>query len=330
VSLPLTRRAALVGATLAPLGCRARRESPTVQAGGTAPRSSEPHSASSASVDAAGAAPPVAHMLDFPQSPVGPERALALVPGSLAPGVKLPVLVALHGRGEAVRGLDVGARAWVDDYKLERAVASLLAPPLTADAFEGLVDPERLRRINASLAERPYRGLIIVCPWVPDLLSERDRGRLDAANPFAQFLTEQLLPAVVAQLPGLSDQAATGIDGVSLGGRVALLAGLLQSARFGAVGTLQAAIQAGEIPDLVQRVTRAMATAPSLKLRLVTSERDYFRAAIVRLHDALAQARVAHEHLLLPGPHDYVWNRGPGGIEMLLWHDRVLRGEAPL
>jgi hypothetical protein len=31
---------------------------------------------------------------------------------------------------------------------------------------------------------------------------------------------------------------------------------------------------------------------------------------------------------MLTGPHDYVFNRGPGGIEMLLFHDRALRGEA--
>jgi hypothetical protein len=32
---------------------------------------------------------------------------------------------------------------------------------------------------------------------------------------------------------------------------------------------------------------------------------------------------------LVLGPHDYDFNRGPGGIEMLLFHDRVLRGEPP-
>jgi hypothetical protein len=38
--------------------------------------------------------------------------------------------------------------------------------------------------------------------------------------------------------------------------------------------------------------------------------------------------RRKQEHLVVPGPHDYPFNRGPGAIEMLLWHDRVLRGEA--
>ena len=43
--------------------------------------------------------------------------------------------------------------------------------------------------------------------------------------------------------------------------------------------------------------------------------------------DALNAEHVAHEFVVVAGPHDYAFNRGPGGIEMLLWHDRVLRGE---
>jgi hypothetical protein len=30
------------------------------------------------------------------------------------------------------------------------------------------------------------------------------------------------------------------------------------------------------------------------------------------------------------GTHSYRFNRGPGGLEMLLFHDRALRGLAPL
>ena len=33
---------------------------------------------------------------------------------------------------------------------------------------------------------------------------------------------------------------------------------------------------------------------------------------------------VAHDFADIPGPHDYPFNRGPGAIELLLWHDRVL------
>ena len=41
---------------------------------------------------------------------------------------------------------------------------------------------------------------------------------------------------------------------------------------------------------------------------------------------ALRARGVAHDVRELAGPHDYVFNRGPGGVEMLLFHDRALRG----
>jgi len=32
---------------------------------------------------------------------------------------------------------------------------------------------------------------------------------------------------------------------------------------------------------------------------------------------------------VVTGPHDYAFNRGPGALEMLAYHDRVLRGADP-
>jgi enterochelin esterase-like enzyme len=266
----------------------------------------------------------------FDSSPVGPEKAVVIVPRWGKPGERFPVLVALHGRGEAVRGLDAGARGWLRDYGIDRTIARLRSPPLTRDDFMGFVDEGRLARINASLAERPFRGLVVACPWVPDVLSDRHRNNLDAAMPFGDFVVQKLLPSVVSGAPALADRSATGIDGVSLGGRVALQVGLSHPDRFGAVGTLQPAIQDAEAQEWSRRAGRAIADAGSTYLRLLTSDRDYFRAAIETLHMALQDARVPHEHLVVVGPHDYVFNRGPGGIEMLLWHDRVLRGEKPV
>ena len=268
-------------------------------------------------------------MLDFPATPVGPEKALALVPRGPDATARHPVLVALHGRGESVRGPEIGARGWADDYALARTIARLRSPPLLREDFRGFVDAERLDRINASLAERPFRGLVVVCPWVPDILSSRDRGSLDAAIPFGQFVVEQLLPRVVAETPALSERAATGIDGVSLGGRASLAVGFAHADRFGAVGTLQAAVQDNEATAIAERARAARARGPQ-KLRLVTSDRDPFEGAIAKLHLAFDEVSVDHEYLVIPGPHDYAFNRGPGGIEMLLWHDRVLRGEPPL
>ncbi len=266
----------------------------------------------------------------FESSPVGREKAVAIVPRWGNPGQRFPVLVALHGRGESVRGVDVGAHAWLRDYELGRTIERLRSPPLTRDAFQGFVDEPRLARINASLAERPFRGLIVVCPWVPDLFTDRDRTNLDAALPYGRFVVEQLLPRVLSETPALAEREATGIDGVSLGGRVALVVGLAHADRFGALGTLQAAIQESEPGALARRARDAVADAQKLRLRIVTSDKDYFRAALGQLHLALESEGVEHEHLVIPGPHDYAFNRGPGGVEMLLWHDRVLRGEPAL
>jgi len=268
--------------------------------------------------------------LVFDASPVGPEKAVAIVPGWGAPGQRFPVLVALHGRGESVRGVDVGAHGWLHDYELGRTIARLRSPPLTREDFKGFVDDARLARINASLAERPFRGLIVVCPWVPDLFTDRDRTNLDAALPYGRFVVEQLLPRAQAETPALRERDATGIDGVSLGGRVALVVGFAHADRFAALGTLQAAIQESEPAILARRARDAVTDAQKLHLRLVTSDQDYFRGAIGQLHLALESERVEHEHMVIPGPHDYAFNRGPGGVEMLLWHDRILRGEPGL
>ncbi len=267
---------------------------------------------------------------EFEDSPIGPEKALAIVPRWGDKGTEFPVLVALHGRGEAVRGMDVGARGWLRDYELGKTIARLRSPPLTREDLKGFVDEARLARINASLAERPFRGLIVLCPWVPDLVNEKDRTNLDAPLPFGRFVVEHLLPRAWAETPSLRDRASTGIDGVSLGGRVALVVGLAHPDRFGAIEALQPAIQENEPPALVRRAREALTDAASFRLRLVTSDRDYFRGAVLGLHLALKAEGIEHEHLVIPGPHDYAFNRGPGGVEMLLWHDRVLRGEPPL
>jgi hypothetical protein len=50
---------------------------------------------------------------------------------------------------------------------------------------------------------------------------------------------------------------------------------------------------------------------------------------VERLSQALHEEHIPHELLVTPGPHDYVYNRGPGSYEMLLWHERVLRGLPP-
>jgi len=267
--------------------------------------------------------------LDFPSSLIGPEKAIVLVPRPADAAARYPVLVALHGRGESVRGVELGARGWVDDYDAGRAISRLRSPPLMREDFRGFVDDARLAHLNASLIKRPFRGLVVVCPWVPDILSSRDRPNLDAALPFGSFVVDHLMPRVIAEAPASAERAATGIDGVSLGGRASLVVGFAHADRFGAIGTLQAALQDSEAGAFAARARAALQHGP-LHVRLVTSDRDPFAGSIAQLHLAFDEGRIDHEYLVIPGPHDYAFNRGPGGIEMLLWHDRILRGEPAL
>lgn len=284
---------------------------------------SEPSAAGSTGATSSAASPAASgdwRTLDFPAGQGAPEgqRALLFTPG----GAKdLPVLVALHGRGESGRGLDVGARGWRDDYGLEIVHGRLRQPPLTALDVGELITDERLAAVNASLAAKPYTGLAVACPYTPDL---PDRSIPGAAG-FARFVIDALLPKVRAESGASADRSATGIDGVSMGGRLALFIGLANPQVFGAIGALQPALRTDEAEMIAMHARAALTVAP-IKLRLVSSDEDPFLPAVRALAARLKADGVPHDLVVTPGPHDYIWNRGPGAAEMLLWHERILRG----
>jgi len=298
----LQRRALLVSAASALLGAACKREErpgpPRTTASGEPGRWRELH---------------------FPAGDAYPEEELATV--LVAKG--RPLLVALHGRGEAGRGLEAGARGWRDEYELGRADERLRAPPLRAEDLLGLVRPERLAHLNESLRASPFEGLCVACPYCPVLADASETG----ARPFGRFVTEQLLPTVRREVGCAAGRTRTGIDGVSMGGRLALLVGLSHPEQFASIGALQPAVRESEA-EMWSALARRARSRAEIALRLVTSDEDFFRPAVEKLSERLRADGVAHELLLTPGPHDYVYNRGPGSFEMLLWHERVLRGLA--
>ena len=261
---------------------------------------------------------------DYPQTELGPMRVVVLIPEREA-GSRLPVLVAMHGRGEALKGPELGARGWVDDYWLSTTVERLHRPPLTLEDLRGFADETRLARLNASLVQRPYQGLIVVCPYTPDLLPADEP--IDKALPLARFVVDTVLPRAYRETPAIGTAETTGIDGVSLGGRAALGIGLLRPKSFAVVASLQAALRSDHSEDILRRAREANAQKPDLYVRLLTSSDDYFLKANTLLAAAF-QAHGIHTELVnVPGPHDYDFNRGPGGYEMLMFHDRVLRSQ---
>jgi enterochelin esterase-like enzyme len=329
------RQALLLGLALlgarATLSCRACGD-PSGTRPGAAKTPSAPESAGhpvatqSASAGGGRAADAVAQELvwDYPESPEGPTRVVVSVPAHRADGAKYPVLMAFHGKGEALKGPARGARGWVDDYQMPAAIARLHAPPLTGADLHGFVSRSRLDRYNRALASVPYRGLIVVMPYTPTSLG--GEKPFDVVLPYGKFLVERVLPRVYRETPAVGTAESTGIDGVSLGGRVGLLIGLQLPNAFGAVSVLQAAFDSANAPEIMALAREARAKNPKLVLRLVTSEDDYFLNANQNISRGLGAAGIVHELVVVPGPHDYEFNRGPGVMEMLLFHDRVLRG----
>jgi enterochelin esterase-like enzyme len=311
---------------LALVGCRSERS--TGEAGVAVAATPVLASAQvSAQAAAAGRLPAQELTWEFGATAVGPMVAVVSVPAH-TPGQKFPVLVAMHGRGEAFKGPARGARGWMDDYALPRAIERLEHPPLVRADFGGEVAAERLALLNQSLERTPYAGLIVVCPYTPDILA--GERAFSAAVPLAQFIVDELLPRVFRDTPALTEPAHVGIDGVSLGGRAALLAGFERPKSFGVVASLQAAIDASEVRPLVVRAMRARTVNPRLGLRLVTSDRDYFVREIEALSSALSEAEIEHSFVRVRGDHSYEFNRGPGALEMLSFHDRALRGKPTL
>jgi len=261
---------------------------------------------------------------DYAGTPVGANTVVVAIPTNATKESPLPVLVALHGRGESLKSPARGARGWIDDYNLKNAVKRLASPPLTATDLGHSFAPDRLVKLNQALGAEPYRGLIVVCPYLPDAF-HGDQAFADGAR-YATFIVDEVLPRVYRETPAVGTPETTLVDGVSLGGRAALLVGLLRPKAFRVVGALQPALDNAEARPFAGLAERAKAENPSLVVRLLSSSEDYFLQPTVELARELKARGVNHKLDIVVGTHSYDFNRGPGVYEMLIFHDRAVRG----
>jgi enterochelin esterase-like enzyme len=218
----------------------------------------------------------------------------------------------------------LGIHAWGERYGLVAAYERLRRPPVrrTLDAERYLLD-ERLVEINASLAARPFRGMVIACPYMPNPYRANGAHTLDA---YADWIERVLIPAARARA-NLADGAhAIGIDGVSLGGYVALEVFLRRPQLFGVLGTVQAAIKRDRARYYAERVARAVRAAGARAVHVETSSWDPYRVAAERFSARLHELEVPNAFRMAPGPHNQLWLREVGSLELLLWHDRQLGG----
>lgn len=259
----------------------------------------------------------------YDRSPFGPTEVVTVVPPGATAEHRLPVLVAFHGRGESLKGPHPGARGWVDDYAVMAAAKRLASPPLSREDFLGWVTPERLSALNRSLAANVYGGVILVCPYLPDAL--HGARMVEEGKALADFVVDEILPRVAKDTPAIGTPLTTGVDGVSLGGRAALLVGLLRPEAFHTVGAMQPAIDEDETWSIAELASRASAKNQELFVRLLSSDGDFFLSPTMVLDRALTARHVRHKMDVVLGPHSYEFNRGPGAYEMLFFHDRALR-----
>lgn len=340
---------ALAGSALGAPAC-VRRESPSASAASSQSASSGTGSSASASAPGAGASsdatpsprepepapyPKAAakeqiadgdldlHDWTLPGDRALCDRAVVLVPRHLAKGERAPLLIALHGLAETADP-ELGAYAWVRRYGIGAGYAHLRRPAtISVEGLGKMATQARVDELQATLAATPFGGMVIACPYTPNLWRGSPEAILDA---YAKWLFEVLIPRLSAETPVLAGEAHRGIDGVSLGGYASLGVGTRAWGQLGAIGCVQAAVSRAEAPRWAEGFAKARASSGARRLHVLTSTGDAFREGNEALDRALTARGVPHEFRLAVGPHDQPFLRGPGSLEMLLWHDRALRG----
>lgn len=258
--------------------------------------------------------------LRLPGDPRLARRATVLTPKS-SRGTPLPVLVLLHGLGETGNDRD-GAYAWVERYGLASSYERLLHPPVERTLRRQLyLRPPRSQAINRELSLHPFRGMILVCPYTPNVFRMNTTQALDD---YAAWIVEVLLPEVRARTPARSQMRWTGLDGCSLGGFISYQVFQRRPEAFFTCGGVQAAIGEGAAPQYAQRIHDIVQRLGPRRIHIETSSQDPYHDANVKLAEELSRRGVQHQLRVPPGPHNQPWLIEAGTLEMLLWHDRQL------
>lgn len=246
----------------------------------------------------------------------GRRRFVLVVPRFQNPDAPIPLVVFLHGLGETSNER-LGAYAWVEKYGLGSAWQRLKRAPIERTSKRGEWTDARLAEVNTGLAERPFRGFAMACPFMPN-----PRGAADL-DEYAKWVESSLLPRCRKEAPILTDAAKTYLCGVSLGGYVSLEMLVRLPHVFGAWAGLQTAIGAWAAKGYADKITKSSAK-PMLVL---TSTQDHWRTSSEALAAAFEAEKLAHTFRVVPGPHDQPWLREAGTIEALLWLDRIHQPE---
>jgi hypothetical protein len=232
--------------------------------------------------------------------------------------VHYPLVIAFGGFGECTRPPREGALAWLQYYKTDEAIMALANNKLAAGDFRGLVTSEHLNNFNTRLKRDHYGGVILACPASPPLSPQT---HLEFPY-YEAFIVEELIPALKSHYkvaPG-----KIGVDGVSMGGSRSMYYGFKYPEIFYSIGSVQGAF--GPYFDTYRDLlAKNKEMLRKRVIQLVTSDRDTMVKSVERLHALLLAEDIPHDYLKLTGPHDYIFNQGPGALALLIFHDHALR-----
>jgi hypothetical protein len=232
------------------------------------------------------------------------------------PRKSYPLVIAFGGAGECARDPREGALAWVGYYKMDEAIQALGRGRLESSDFRGLVTPERLAAFNKRLKNWPYEGVIVACPYSPlmtGLMAFENTG-------YERFIVQELVPLLKKRYRVAKGRI--GVDGVSMGGARAMFFGLKHPETFSAIGSIQGAFG----PFLETFVQLARQNRKKLKgtpIQLVTSDGDGMSPSVNKMASLLKDEGIHYTFMNLTGPHDYIFNQGPGSIALLMFHDHA-------
>ena len=233
--------------------------------------------------------------------------------------VNYPLVIAFGGFGECTRPPRQGALAWLHYYKTDEAVLALVNNKLAATDFRGLVTRDHLNDFNRRLKRDPYGGVILACPASPPLAPQT---RLESTD-YEDYIVEELIPALKDRYrvsPG-----KIGVDGVSMGGARSMFYGFKYPEVFYSIGSVQGAF--GPYLDIYRElIGKNRDLLRKRPIQLVTSDRDAMLKSVEKMHSLLLAEDIPHVYLKLTGPHDYIFNQGPGALALLMFHDHALRG----
>lgn len=226
---------------------------------------------------------------------------------------KYPMVIAFGGAGECSRPPREGALAWVSYYKADEAANALASNKLKASDFRHLVTKEQLDIFNNRLQKAPYKGVILVCPYSPLM-----RGIQGLEIPeYENYVIKELIPALRQYYR--VDPSGIGVDGVSMGGARSLYYGFKYPEIFKRVGSVQAAV--GPFMDIYSQLIKTNKDKiGKCSIQVVSSDGDVFLKSIEKFSSMLNSMRTPHALLILKGPHDYIFNQGPGSLALLAFH----------